>query len=174
MAGGISNGILPQPTGYTVMNKTVVRSDVGLNSSSVGVADVGEVIWATESGITESGVPRVKCDRGWLSVRATDGTILLQELQQQRPGVTGAPLITSAAPQSLTEGSLTAFCAAHKFSAFIEALEKLGVAEAIELADVTDGQLAQVGFNGIQIKRLRRLVPAAGLDQSVEAANTTL
>ena len=45
----------------------------------MGEATVGEVIVVSESGISSTGVARVKCDRGWLSVRATDGTVLLKQ-----------------------------------------------------------------------------------------------
>ena len=62
--------------------------------------------------------------------------------------------------------------AVNKFTAFEVALEELGVANAKELADVSDEQLTQVGLNAIQLKRLRRQVPAAAaaVDQSVEAS----
>jgi hypothetical protein len=78
-----SNG--PPPEGsvvaYTVTFKSVIRSGISPKSTQVGTAEVGEAITVLESGISSTGVARVKCDRGWLSVRATDGTVLLQESQ---------------------------------------------------------------------------------------------
>ena len=78
-----SNG--PPPEGsvvaYTVTFKSIIRSGISPKSTQVGTAEVGEAITVLESGISSTGVARVKCDRGWLSVRATDGTVLLQESQ---------------------------------------------------------------------------------------------
>ena len=75
-------------------------------------------------------------------------------------------------PQAATLG---VFLAANKFAAFRAALEELGVADANELADVSDEQLSQVGFNAIQLKSvffMRRQAPAAAAaaDQSVGAS----
>ena len=77
-----SNG--PPPEGsvaYTATFRSVIRSGVSPKSTQVGTAEVGETIIVLESGISSTGAARVKCDRGWFSVRATDGTILLQESQ---------------------------------------------------------------------------------------------
>jgi hypothetical protein len=65
---------------------------------------------------------------------------------------------SSADPTTLT---LTEFCTINKFSAFEAAIADFGVAVPSELEDVTDAQLTAVGFNTIQLKRLRKQIPAA-------------
>ena len=69
---------------------------------------------------------------------------------------TSPPAVAKAGPVTLTE-----FCAQNMFGAFEVALAQLGVAEPSELEDVTDEQLQAIGFNAIQLKRLRRQIPAA-------------
>lgn len=49
--------------------------------------------------------------------------------------------------------------ATNRLEAFAAALAELGVEEASDLADITDADLASIGVNKIQIKRLRRMVP---------------
>ena len=83
-----SDGPLPEGLKkYTVVHPSVIRANISPKSSKVGEATVGEVIVVSESGVSYTGVARVKCDRGWLSVRATDGTVLLE---QQSPTQTKA------------------------------------------------------------------------------------
>jgi hypothetical protein len=71
-------------------------------------------------------------------------------------GPTPAQFMPSLMPSTLAD-----FCAANKFTAFEAALEVLGVAEASELEYVTDEQLTAIGFNAIQLKRLRKHFPVA-------------
>eukprot|EP01043_Picozoa_sp_COSAG02_P028087 COSAG02_NODE_1686_length_11319_cov_78.896702_2_plen_1262_part_00 len=66
-----------------------------------------------------------------------------------RPGVVNQPRTLS----------LSEFCEEHKFTAFESALEDLGVAVPSELVDVTNEELEHIGFNPIQLKRLRRETP---------------
>ena len=57
-----SNG--PPPEGsvaYTVTFRSVIRSGVSPKSTQVGTAEVGETIIVLESGISSTGVARVKC-----------------------------------------------------------------------------------------------------------------
>ena len=92
-----------------------------------------------------------------------------------------------------TSDSLSQFCEAHKFAAFEGALLKMGIVEPSELAGVSDAQFTAIGFNAIQLRRLRQQVPArsaippsepnptstyvqpspAGVDQSVDVAVST-
>eukprot|EP01043_Picozoa_sp_COSAG02_P010664 COSAG02_NODE_380_length_23483_cov_8.034382_2_plen_777_part_00 len=85
---------------------------------------------------------------------------LIQHGQPASPSLivqnTSLPAAPTAGPMTLTE-----FCAQNKFGAFEVALSQLGVAEASELEDVTDEQLQAIGFNAIQLKRLRKQIPAA-------------
>ena len=49
--------------------------------------------------------------------------------------------------------------ATNKLEAFAAALAQLGVEEVSELADITDADLASIGVNQVQIKRVRSVVP---------------
>jgi hypothetical protein len=141
-----SEGLPGGPVEYTVVHPSVIRSEISPSSSKVGEASPGEVILVSESGISSTGVARVKCDRGWLSVRATDGTVLLQKQSG-----------TQTKPQ---KDPFSEFCLLHKLSAFESALVEMGVAEPLELVDVTDEELISIGLNSIQLKRLRKKLQA--------------
>ena len=89
--------------------------------------------------------------------------------------IAGHDMVRDLPPELLeTSDPLTEFCATHKFAAFEHSLLKMGIAEPSELADVSDAQLAAIGFNALQLRRLRKLVPArvaaASLDQNSTSA----
>ena len=75
---------------------------------------------------------------------------------------------------------LAEFCTQHKFTVFQLALVEMGVAEPSEIADVTDEQLTAIGLNALQLKRMRRIIPAAAtvateeVPESVDSQNPSL
>jgi hypothetical protein len=74
---------------------------------------------------------------------------------------------------------LAEFCTQHKFTVFQLALAEMGVAEPSEIADVTDEQLTAIGLNALQLKRMRRIIPAAAVateevPESVDSQNPSL
>jgi hypothetical protein len=90
-----------------------------------------------------------------------------QQQQQPPQGLQAQhvqPVFASPAIQNMTSPAnadpmtLTEFCAQNKFGAFEASLAELGIIEASELEDVTDEQLKAIGFNAIQLKRLRKKI----------------
>ena len=96
-------------------------------------------------------------------------------IQHVHPGPANPTFQNPSSPATSKAGplTLTDFCSQNKFGAFEVELAKLGVAEASELEDVTDEQLKAIGFNAIQLKRLRKQIPAASsLGPTAAAAQT--
>jgi hypothetical protein len=84
------------------------------------------------------------------------------------------PTVPAEQPDVLAE-----FCTQHKFTVFQLALAEMGVAEPSEIADVTDEQLTAIGLNALQLKRMRRIIPAAAVateevPESVDSQNPSL
>jgi len=85
------------------------------------------------------------------------------------------PTVHAEQPDVLAE-----FCTQHKFTVFQLALVEMGVAEPSEIADVTDEQLTAIGLNALQLKRMRRIIPAAAavateeVPESVDSQNPSL
>lgn len=84
---------------YTVVYNSVIRSGLSSKSAKVGEAAVGEELFATKFETNSSGLERIKCDRGWLSIRAADGTLLLQKSEA----------LTQAQQQAILKEQLISF-----------------------------------------------------------------
>ena len=68
------------PKMYKVMQKAVVRSGFKMSSKATGKAlKIGDTIVVIEAKENEKGVLRVQFDGGWISEKAGDGTVLLEE-----------------------------------------------------------------------------------------------
>ena len=76
-------------------------------------------------------------------------------LRLSLPSAARAVTLTAALKSCLRCGT----DATNKLEAFAAALAELGVEEVSELADITDADLASIGVNKVQIKRVRRVVP---------------
>ena len=104
-------------------------------------------------------------------------TPLIQQVQSGSASLIVQAPSPPAPVQTVEAGrvTLTEFCAQNKFGAFEVALDQLGVVEAAELEDVTDEQLKAIGFNDIQLKRLRKQIPAAcSVGQTAQAPQTNV
>lgn len=62
---------------YRLMHDAVVRQGVELESPRQKQMKRGTVVEVLETATTRGHMQRVRCDEGWLSVRALDGTLLL-------------------------------------------------------------------------------------------------
>jgi hypothetical protein len=78
---------------YTVLNKTEIRSGIGLDSPLVEVTPQGEAIEAVEVHGDAVGRARIRCATGWASVvSSTTGYMLLEENFAPLIDGLGAPL----------------------------------------------------------------------------------
>ena len=55
----------------------IVRSGIELTTEQTGVIYSGEMVVALDQGLSSTGVSRVRCDRGWVSVNAANGQPVL-------------------------------------------------------------------------------------------------
>lgn len=55
----------------------IARSGIELTTEQTDVVHGGEIVEALEHGVTSSGVCRVRCQRGWVSVNASNGQPIL-------------------------------------------------------------------------------------------------
>ncbi len=69
---------------YQVVTRTHIYKDLEEASTRVGRLKPGEVINAKERVICSSGVPRVRCERGWVSEVETNGIQVLRLLDEER------------------------------------------------------------------------------------------
>ena len=75
-------------THYRVLRSAVVRQKFDRNSKKVGILDEGTIVEVLESRQNELGQTRIRCKRGWLSVQAAKGSVLLEPVSA--PGYAGA------------------------------------------------------------------------------------
>jgi hypothetical protein len=71
---------------YKVLNKTMVRHGVEADSAKVGPVDAGEIIETLEAQQNAAGVTRIRFSRGWVSLVAGNGKLLLEPLAGASPG----------------------------------------------------------------------------------------
>jgi hypothetical protein len=66
-----------KPMRYEVLRRAALRKAFDLSSSQVGVLEIGEVVESTEQKVNHLGQTRIKTDKGWTSLEARDGGVLL-------------------------------------------------------------------------------------------------
>eukprot|EP01043_Picozoa_sp_COSAG02_P011222 COSAG02_NODE_410_length_22875_cov_43.282755_3_plen_524_part_00 len=66
---------------YRVVEKAMLKSDCELDSDIVGSLAAGTVVLCKETRTNTSGQLRVRCSKGWASTIATDGSLLLEKIQ---------------------------------------------------------------------------------------------
>ena len=142
----------------------------------------GQAVPAVTAGVQWQQVPATQVQQAWAQPPQQQQG-MQAPLIQAAPGMQAVPpavptmLTPAASPASpITPGptTLAEFCAVNKFTTFEAALSDLGVSEAPELEDVTDAQLTAIGFNAIQLKRLRKQVPAAAAAPAAPSTQTTV
>lgn len=70
---------------YQVVKRTHVHKDIEEDSARVGKRlEPGEVVNALERALCSSGVPRVRCSRGWVSETERSGVVVLRLLDTER------------------------------------------------------------------------------------------
>ena len=66
---------------YRVLNKTLVRAGVEAESAKVGPVEQGEILLSLAVATNSAGAQRVQFDRGWVSVVASNGAVILEPLE---------------------------------------------------------------------------------------------
>ena len=66
---------------YRVLNKTLVRAGVEADSAKVGPVEAGEILLSLAVATNSAGAQRVQFDRGWVSVVASNGAVILEPLE---------------------------------------------------------------------------------------------
>jgi hypothetical protein len=91
-------------TQYRVAGEARLREGFELDSDVIGRLEAGEVIRVLELRQNENGVARVRCSRGWTSVRGrNDAVLLVPMLERESSGVSGLTGMDSSA--SLTSAA---------------------------------------------------------------------
>jgi hypothetical protein len=67
------------PEQYRVMANSKIRAGFAMTSKDKGMIKAGTVVKALEERVNNAGITRVRCAQGWLSVKSSDGTVLLKK-----------------------------------------------------------------------------------------------
>ena len=70
---------------YKVKHTALVREGVSQKTRGCGTVKPGEVVDVLEGRVNELGIMRVRVSRGWLSVKSSDGTVLLEPIESDSP-----------------------------------------------------------------------------------------
>ena len=70
---------------YRVKHTALVREGVSQKTRGCGTVKPGEVVSVLEGRVNELGIMRVRISRGWLSVKSSDGTTLLEAIEADSP-----------------------------------------------------------------------------------------
>jgi hypothetical protein len=76
----VTGGSEAEPARYKAVAPGVIRKAADMDSDKVGKLEQGEIVEVTETEKTASGTTRVHFDRGWASVSAANGKLLLEKL----------------------------------------------------------------------------------------------
>ena len=117
---------------YRVLAAAAVRAEVALDSDSVGVLGVGDIIEVIESQWLDSGITRVRFEHGWTSLVARNGTKLLEKepTAAEAAVAAAAAAAEAAAAKEVVPAAFGEEKPEEKLSniaAFKEMLEDLGV-----------------------------------------------
>ena len=70
-------------TTYKVVVNSKLRAGFEPTSKDLGTLPAGQTITALETRVNSKGVTRVRFKRGWVSVTAGDGTVLLKDVAEE-------------------------------------------------------------------------------------------
>ena len=116
---------MPSPVGsYTCLIKSQIRSGFEMDSDKAGVLKKGEVIEAYEERVNDQGTTRVRFARGWVSMAAGNGAVVLEAVGgASPPAAAPAGPSTSDRVSALKEAGMEHF-ASRRFGESIAALEE--------------------------------------------------
>lgn len=120
---------------------------------------------APQNGAPEGQGFRQSINTGFMvAPQAQEAAVVVAAPVEKSDGVTSS----KGALPSPTSGTLDEFYAANRLEKFKPALDELGVIEVAELADVPDEELRTMGLSLVQLKRVRRQIPAAQANPGAE------
>jgi hypothetical protein len=67
----------PKILKYEVLRRAALRKTFDLASSQVGILEIGEIVESSEQKVNHLGQTRIKTAKGWTSLEARDGGVLL-------------------------------------------------------------------------------------------------
>ena len=88
------------PERYTVLKKATLRQSFALDAPKAGFLDIGEVIEVVEHA-SVMGKARVRCARGWASVESSDGSMMLQKIDEHTSDVKLAAVLEPSASATM-------------------------------------------------------------------------
>ena len=153
---------------YIVKHTALLREGVSQNTRGCGTVKPGEVVDVLEGRINELGIMRVRISKGWLSVKSSDGTALLEPIKKEEADAdetdesdvsyeTETQTATSqrrngpAAPAQ--QYRVVASGGAKVRSGFEATSEDAGVVAFGETIDVLDGRLNAGGVMRVQFEQ---------------------
>lgn len=83
---------------YRCVKRSQFRETSAMDSALSGILNVGDEISALESCLLDTGVTRVRCEKGWASLSTAYGTVILEDItcrDEQAAGETSTPAATS-------------------------------------------------------------------------------
>ena len=83
---------------YRCVKRSQFRETSAMDSALSGILNVGDEISALESCLLDTGVTRVRCEKGWASLSTSYGTVILEDItcrDEQAAGETSTPAATS-------------------------------------------------------------------------------
>eukprot|EP01052_Picozoa_sp_SAG31_P018509 SAG31_NODE_1313_length_8853_cov_60.435458_11_plen_698_part_01 len=119
------NKVIGRPR-YRVLKTTIVRAGIEADTAARGRITAGSIIEAHSISVSSQGVTRVEFERGWVSMVAGDGAVLLEALQmtdlQPEPESTAIETVEASKELSAEhENEVTQLAASH--GAAMEAAE---------------------------------------------------
>ena len=164
---------------YTCVKKSQVRAGFEMDSDKAGVLKKGEVIDAYELKVNDQGTTRVRFARGWVSMAAGNGAVVLEPVGGAAAAAPAAPS-TSDRVSALKEAGMEHF-ASRRFGESIAALEEAQsldstdeeVLEALEFARQAEKKYKQEQSLKLQ-ERAMDAFTAREFDEAVELLERAL
>ena len=164
---------------YTCLIKSQIRSGFEMDSDKAGVLKKGEVIDAYELKVNDQGTTRVRFARGWVSMAAGNGAVVLEPVGGAAAAAPAAPS-TSDRVSALKEAGMEHF-ASRRFGESIAALEEAQsldstdeeVLEALEFARQAEKKYKQEQSLKLQ-ERAMDAFTAREFDEAVELLERAL
>jgi len=95
------------PEEWRVLQRAAAKRDASLSSEYMNTLDEGTVVRALERRRNSTGQERVRCSKGWLSVVARDGSVMLEKISST--SMAAAPFELEAEPSQVAGGAAAPF-----------------------------------------------------------------
>ena len=95
------------PEEWRVLQRAAAKRDASLSSEYMNTLEEGTVLRALERRRNSTGQERVRCSKGWLSVVARDGSVMLEKISST--SMAAAPFELEAEPSQAAGGAAAPF-----------------------------------------------------------------